>query len=97
MAFLFSFYLAIDKCVIGRVVTAIRLTVAPVLDQGRCRQRSDEAAELVLNRGPFLVELHNTRMHGSTRVRNWTLVSVCRKYVSRSDKSLGRGSVRRAD
>jgi hypothetical protein len=36
-------------------------------------------AELVLQGSPFLAALHNTRMHRSTGVRNWTFVSVRRK------------------
>lgn len=41
--------------------------------------RIDDAAELVLYGGPFLAALANTRMHRSTRARNWTFVSVRRK------------------
>src|SRR5260221_211072 len=44
MALLFSFPVAMDKFVIGSVVTAIRLSVDPVLDHTRCRHRIDDAA-----------------------------------------------------
>jgi len=92
---------------------SIRLAVATVVAQSsgvptprrECRPRqcghpSDDAADLVLQGGPFLAALDNTRMHRSTRVRNWTFVSVRRNQnqrVSRSDKSFERESAHRAD
>jgi hypothetical protein len=79
MALLFSFSLATDKFVIGNVVTAIdypsiqfsiRLSVATALTT-----RLSSFSMAVLS----LAALQNTRMHRSTRVRNWTFVSVRRK------------------
>ena len=41
-------------------------------------------AELVLQGSPFLAALHNTRMHRSTRVHNWTFVLVVENNASAS-------------
>src|SRR6266567_5343167 len=78
MALLFSFSLAMDKFVIGRVVTAIdypsiqfsiRLAVTTTLTTRLSSFSND---------GPSWQHSINTRMHRSMRGRNWTFVSVRR-------------------
>jgi hypothetical protein len=83
MALLFSFSVAMDKFVIGRVVTAIDYPFDPVFDQARYRHSIDDATDLVRHGGPFLAARHNTRMpplHASAQldVRIWTATSSWR-------------------
>jgi hypothetical protein len=96
MALLFSFSLAMDKFVIGRVVTAIgypsiqfsiRLVVATAL------------TTQLISFAMAVLSWQHSMPRGcadSMRVRNWTFVSVRRNQrqrVSRSDKSCARGAL----